>query len=512
MNDAFLQNITFASVMQSLWRQKYKAMLFALLLMALVVATLVITPKKYESVGKLFVQVGRGGVTLDPTATTSETISVLESRDSEINSVIDVLQSRGVLELVLEQDNLEEEILKTSSIFENIEFPKIPLISTPDGDEQYENFKRRDRAVKKFQDALSVRTPRKAATITIACHTESAELSKKLVEVLIETYIEQHVKARQTDGSFDFFEEQLKREKERVEQLSDGVERFKNTIGVMSIEGNQAALRDKISLVESELIKSRSKRDAYQSQVGELVQMVARQPREVTLESTGGMANQGSDLMRDRLYNLELEERNLSAKYQANHPQVVAARKEVSEAKAIMRTQSNARTEVKRGLNQNFQTLELLLMEAKVNVAAADAEVGSYTAALNAAKDRMSGLIKVETKLASMGRQLRVAEANFETYSQKQEEARINLALDQGNFSNVKVVQKPTMQVKRVSPKYLLILAASLLFSLIGAVCVAIFADQIDSSLNTEQDVESTLGLEVLGSIPNSGRRPLLVQ
>ena len=196
MNDAFLQNITFASVMQSLWRQKFKALLFALLLMTLVVVTLILTPKKYESVGKLFVQVGRGGVTLDPTATTSETISVLESRDSEINSVIDVLQSRGVLELVLEQDNLEEEILKTSSIFENIEFPKIPLISTPDGDEQYENFKRRDRAVKKFQDALSVRTPRKAATITIACHTESAELSKKLVEVLIETYIEQHVKAR----------------------------------------------------------------------------------------------------------------------------------------------------------------------------------------------------------------------------------------------------------------------------------------------------------------------------
>ena len=51
----------------------------------------------------------------------------------------------------------------------------------------------------------------------------------------------------------------------------------------MSIEGNQAALREKISLVESELIKSRSKRDANRSQVGELVKMVARQPREVTL-------------------------------------------------------------------------------------------------------------------------------------------------------------------------------------------------------------------------------------
>jgi len=465
-----------------------------------------------ETVGKLFVQVGRGGVTLDPTATTSQTISVLESRDSEINSVIDVLQSRGVLELVLEQDDLEEEILKSSSIFENIEIPKIPFISTPEGDEEYENFKRRDRAVKKFQDSLSVKTPRKAATITIVCHTESAELSKKLVEVLIETYIEQHVKARQTDGSFDFFEEQLEREKERVDKLSDGLESFKNKIGVMSIEGNQAALRQKISMVESELIQSRSERDAYQSQVGELVQMVANEPRQVTLESTGGMANQGSDLMRDRLYNLELDERNLSAKYQAGHPMVVAARKEVAEAKAIMRTQSSARTQIKSGLNQNFQTLELRLMEAKINVAAADAEVRSYNTALKDANERMSALIKVETKLASMARQLKVAEANFETYSEKQEEARINLALDRGNFSNVKVVQKPTMQVKKVSPKYGLILAASLLFSLIGAVCVAIFADQVDSSLNTEQDVENTLGLEVLGSIPNSGRRPLLVQ
>lgn len=512
MNDAFLQNITFASVMQSLWRQKLKALLFAILLMSLVVVTLVLTPKKYESVGKLFVQVGRGGVTLDPTATTSQTITVLESRESEINSVVDVLQSRGVIELVLDKDNLEEEILKSSSIFENISIPKIPFISAPDGDEQYENFKRRDKAVKKFQDSLSVRTPRKAATITIACHTESAELSKKLIEELIETYIEQHVKARQTDGSFNFFEDQLEREKAKVDKLTGTVESFKNQIGVMSIEGNQAALRQKISMIESELIQSSSKRDAYRSQVQELTQMVASEPRQLTLESTGGMANQGSDLMRDRLYNLELEERNLSAKYRVGHPMVVAARKEVAEAKSIMRTQSSARTQIKRGLNQNFQTLELRLMEAKVNAAAAEAEVRSYDTALKEANNRMSGLIKTETKLASMGRQLRVAEANFETYSEKQEEARINLALDQGKFSNVKVVQKPTMQVKRVSPRYGLILAASLLFSLIGAVCVAIFADQIDSSLNTEQDVENTLDLEVLGSIPNAGRRPLLVQ
>jgi uncharacterized protein involved in exopolysaccharide biosynthesis len=497
--------------MQSLWRQKFKAFLFAFLFMALVLITLILIPKKYESVGKLFVQVGRGGVTLDPTTTTSQTITVLESRDAEINSVVDVLQSRGVLELVLDQDNLEEEILKSSFILENVSLPKIPFLSTPDGDEQYEKFKRRDKAVKKLQNALSVKTPRKAATITIVCHTESAALSKKLIEVLIDTYIEQHVKARQTDGSFKFFEEQLQRGKDKVDELSKNVESFKNEIGVMSIEGNQAALRQQISMIENELIQALSKRDAYKSQTQELVQMVAAQPREVTLESTGGMANQGSDLMRDRLYNLELAERNLSAKYQQSHPKVVAARKEVAEAKSIMLTQSSARTQVKRGLNQNLQTLELKLMEAKVNVAAADAEVKSYEKALKEANNRMSRLIEIETKLASMGRQLRVAEANFATYSEKQEEARINLALDKGNFSNVKVVQQPTMQVKRVSPKYSLILAASFLFSLVGAVCVAIFADQVDSSLNTEQDVEDILGLEVLGSIPNAGRRPLLV-
>ncbi len=512
MNDAFLQNITFASVMQSLWRQKFKAILFAFLLMALITTAVILTPKKYESVGKLFVQMGRGGVTLDPTATTSKTIMVQESRDSEINSVIDVLQSRGVLELVLAEDNLEEEILKSSSILDNISIPKIPFISSPDGDQGYQAHERRDKAVKKLQDSLSVKTPRKAATITIVCHTESPKLSQKIVEVLIKTYVEQHVKARQTDGSYDFFEEQFGREKENVDRLSKDIESFKNEIGVMSIDGHQAALRQKIAMVENELVQSRSKRDAHRSQVVELLQLVSSEPQQVTLESTGGMANQASDLMRDRLYNLELEERNLTAKYKGDHPSVVAVRKQLIEAKSIMRSQSPARTQTKRGLNQNFQKLELRLMEAKVNVASAEAEVASYEKSLKDAKARMSGLNQVGTKLASMERQLRVAEVNFSTYSEKQEEARINLALDRENFSNVKVVQEPTMQVKRVSPRYGLILGAGLLFSLIGAVCVAIFADQIDSSLNTEQDVERMLGMEVLGSIPSSGRRPLLVQ
>ncbi len=66
MNEAFLENLTFANVAAALWRHKFKSLLFGLIFLALAVAALLIFPKKYQSSGKMFVQLGRGNVTLDP--------------------------------------------------------------------------------------------------------------------------------------------------------------------------------------------------------------------------------------------------------------------------------------------------------------------------------------------------------------------------------------------------------------------------------------------------------------
>ena len=504
MNEAFLENLTFANVAAALWRHKFKSLLFGLIFLALAVAALLIFPKKYQSSGKMFVQLGRGNVTLDPTATTGKNILVQESRESEINSVVDILQSRGILELIVGTENIEEEILESKSPLKDW-IPKFSL--GPQLTDEQKELKRRDKAIRKLAKAVSIRAPRKASVITVSCKTESPDLSSKIVRVIMDTYLKEHVKARQTAGSFSFFKTAYDESRVKVEKYSTDIEKYKNEIGVMSIQGRQGALRDHIAGIETALLKANARYTGFSSQLAELQKLSPSVPATIEIESTAGVANQGFDLMKDRLFSLQVEEKDLLVRLGPNNPQVRAKRQQVAQAESELNTQRTDRKEVRRGINLNRQQLDFTMMKTQAGSKSWLAQVNKLTSELAKSKAEMAKLNQYDTELGRLGRDLVVAEKSFKTYADKLEEARINRALDLQNISNVKIVQPATAQLKHVSPNYPLVLAASLLFSFIGAVCLAIFAEQMDTSLKTDQQVEDALGVDVLSSIPPVGHR-----
>ena len=188
MNDDFLAGLTLKRLIQILYRQRNTAAIFIFSVLSVVFIALLFVPKIYESEGKMFVQIGRGGVTLDPTATTGQTIMVQETRESEINSIIDILGSQGLLEAVVQHPDLgAERILNSKSLLDNIKIPSIPFLSRKN--EEYDRLKELGQAVKKLRNSFHYESPRKAATISLWCSSESPELSKQLVDTIMETYI-----------------------------------------------------------------------------------------------------------------------------------------------------------------------------------------------------------------------------------------------------------------------------------------------------------------------------------
>ena len=97
-----------------LFRHKWKAILFFTVTMCLTVAAVVIYPRKYLSEAKLFVRVGRETATLDPTATTGHIVTVQNSREREMNSVREILESRWIVEQAVDSVGVDT-ILKPSS-------------------------------------------------------------------------------------------------------------------------------------------------------------------------------------------------------------------------------------------------------------------------------------------------------------------------------------------------------------------------------------------------------------
>src|SRR5437016_14594219 len=79
------------------WRKGAVASLAAAVL-ALVGA--LVMPRSYYSEARLFVRFGRENQ-VDPTASSGQMVSLYESRESEINSLIEILKSRAILDRVV---------------------------------------------------------------------------------------------------------------------------------------------------------------------------------------------------------------------------------------------------------------------------------------------------------------------------------------------------------------------------------------------------------------------------
>ena len=89
-------------VFSSLWRHKGKGICWFIVVVAAAAAVILYWPRGYRSEAKLFVRLGRESVSLDPTATLGQTIAVSESRENEINSILEILKSREIAERVVD--------------------------------------------------------------------------------------------------------------------------------------------------------------------------------------------------------------------------------------------------------------------------------------------------------------------------------------------------------------------------------------------------------------------------
>ena len=84
------------------------------------------------------------------------------------------------------------------------------------------------------------------------------------------------------------------------------------------------------------------------------------------------------------------------------------------------------------------------------------------------------------------------------------EQARIDQQLESGNISNLRLTQAPSLMGKPLSRKGLLILSMALVCGTLGAVALAYGSELMDQSLATATDVETSLGVPVLASLPST--------
>ena len=234
------------------------------------VLAMVFLPRSYESEAMIFVKLGRETVSLDPTASTGSRISVLESRDNEINSIRDMLYSRGIVEKIADRigpDVILGDVDYAGETFEAPEFPENDYKSSP-----------RQKAIRKLTEDLYVISARKSSVLVLHAEAPSPELAQRIVSEYLEVFKTMHAEAHQTPESNQFFKEQARLLRSQWQESMKALQIAKEDAGVVSIEGARDNLKEQTNTAQSSLMSVESRLASAQAMLKKFNQLVNDNP------------------------------------------------------------------------------------------------------------------------------------------------------------------------------------------------------------------------------------------
>jgi uncharacterized protein involved in exopolysaccharide biosynthesis len=508
---------TLRDVYYILFRHKWKIIIFSLAVIFIATLKTFTAPEIYMSDAKLLVRLGRESVGLDPTATTGQVISVGQSRENEINSELEILTSKELAEKVVDSigpaaflessEKIKEKspspvLERIKKIKQNISLALAWVMGPVKG--LFNSLSDRDQAILDFMKNLKIEVLKSTNIITISFEAKGQKLAQETINKLIAFYLDKHINVHRTPGSYEFFNKQTDQFRNNLIQMEERLKEFKSKTGIASLEEQKRELIKRIGDLQLALGETKSALAGSKVKVQAMEISLAGLPDvRVTLESTGN-PNQAFDLMRARLYDLQLKEQDLLSKFNKDTEPVKEIRRQIDEAQRLLTKEEPLRTQVTKGLNETHNKVELDLLAEKATLSSLQAKVKEQQALLVSAQGDLKTINENEIILAQVQREMSIQELNYRKHYEKMEQARIDQALEIGKISNISIVQPPTYPIKPIRPKKELDLAVGLVLGIFGGILLAFFSEYMDHSFKRPEDVDEGLKLPTLTYIPDS--------
>ena len=483
--------LTFFDIFGAVFRYRWRSMFVAGLVMALMLVAIFLYPKKYESESTLFVRLGRSSASMDP-ATIGQTISIQESREAEMNSIVNLLESRGLAERVVAKVGADRLLKKYAWIEKQIDgvseampsalkssMPAMEEGSSEDSlpEDEIDARKEFELAVIEFAENLKIDSPKKSLDITVKFRARTPELARDVVQAVWEVYESTHIVAYQSGGALKFFEEQFQEQSNLVSKLEDDLRKTKNDFNIVTMAGKQESIQSEFTQAKRLLLETNADLDAAIAQSAKYAADLKKLPTSLLSQKTLGIAENATDAMKDRLNSLEVEEKQLAAKYVSTHPELVLIREQIRTAREIVEAQPEEREQSVVSVNPVWMDIENKLIVAQAEVARLGAKVASLEQQEMELAQRLNGINDLEVQAFEMQRKIDIARLNYTDYARKLEEARINAALDREALSNVSVVNPPSLRFKQASPKRSVLALLAIMLSGLSGLAVALISD-----------------------------------
>jgi uncharacterized protein involved in exopolysaccharide biosynthesis len=523
-------------ILRIFFRHRRAVLLFFAVVMTGTALYVLFVPRQYRSEAKLFVRLGRENVGLDATTTLGQgppMTSLPVSREEEINTVVAILEGRGILDKVVD-------LIGPETVLDPINHPlresvtngkpnaAPDAVAAPTDAEQGSNgivavlsnglehlglkspLNTREKAVASLRKHLGIEATKKSNIIVLSHEGPSPKVSQQIVAKLIDFYLDEHVRMNRTPRAHQFLKEQATTLKAHLAAEEDQLRSIKNSTGLASPVEQRQNLVLRIGRLEDEVKTSDAQAAAAAAEIDAIGQRLqGMKPTQVN-SAEAGYPNIAADGMRQQLYALQMKEKDLTSRVTDQHVELKFVREQIESSKKVLDSLEPSKTHTTIGPNRNYDELRLAQIRQEAQLASLRAKSATVQTQLADARREMQTLNDNEMRIAQIQRDIQILEGSYRKYADSLEQARIDESLEHERISNINIAEAPTLNNEPVRPKALLTLVLALAVGLFGGLCLALALEYFDHSLKTPDEIERRLSVPVLVSIPKTSGRQLV--
>lgn len=337
---------------------------------------------------------------------------------------------------------------------------------------------------------LKVEPIKESRLVTLSMEDADPERARKVLAAVIDSYLQHNIDeaVSSNNSAGDWLRDQLSKLKVDLEGSELALHEYKSEKHILSVsmEEQSNMLRAEMTRLNEVLTDVRARREHIASRAAELKKVSSEDP--VDLPSAELLNNNLLSSLRNSYMQAKADVAGvLGSGKGPNHPDVVAATARIDASRTALREEiRNVQGAVANDLR------------------AVGAEASGLSSLLEAAKQRAMDLNLLEIEY----RRLERTKANNEKlYGLVLERSKESDLAGMMRFNNIRVLEEPLEAKSPVRPRVPLNIALGAMAGIVLGLAAAAGREQLDRSIKSSDDVERTLGLPFLGTLPLAATR-----
>jgi succinoglycan biosynthesis transport protein ExoP len=470
-----------ASRAPSLWDYwwiplRHKWVLLASVVVALALGVLIsfATKPVYEAVGRVVINREGGDASILKDSNAGETdFDYMVAMDTQTH----ILQSDAIAKQVVRKLNLDS---NPAFVGKDV----VPVNSGPDPAPEASRYiepHREAALVGQIRAGLQIESIPRTRMLEIRFRSTDANLAPKLVNTLIDTYIEQNYKTRldAITRTSTWLGEQLSDLQMKVEESQEKLVRYQREHGILGIDDKQNIITSKLDELNKELTAAEA--DRIEKEALERMARSGDPDLVSNLDPASALTK-----LRSEAGDLRRQLAQASVRFDSKYPLVEELNKQLAAVNEDIKSEMNRLSgkydhEYRAALER-----ERLLRDA-----------------LEHQKTEANKLNESAIEYSSLKRE---AEGNRELYEsllQKSKEAGVMTGL---RSSNIQIVDPASASLTPVKPNIPHNIEISLLLGLVAGVSIAFVIESLDKAVHSSEQVQLATSLPLLAVIPSESR------